>query len=99
VRRKKQVPFTDSLAVWAETCDEQEFRDGAVMLGIYARQRKFAFAVRIEPVKLIGHPIAEAGPINPPLVIREVQEIMTNCKVENNTGPEKALPLLDQEKK
>jgi hypothetical protein len=48
--RTKKVPFTDSLAIWAETCDEQEFRDGAVMLGIYARQRKFSFAVRIEAV-------------------------------------------------
>jgi hypothetical protein len=49
--RTKKIPFADSLAIWAETADEQEIRDGAVMLGIYARQRKFGFAVRIEPVK------------------------------------------------
>jgi hypothetical protein len=48
--RTKQIPFHDSLAVWLETADEQEIRDGAVMLGIYARQRKFSFAVRLEPI-------------------------------------------------
>lgn len=48
--RTKQVPFTDSLAVWAETADEQEIRDGVNMLSVYCRQRKFAFKVRIEAV-------------------------------------------------
>lgn len=48
--RTKRIPFHDSLAIWLETADEQEVRDGAVMLGIYARQRKFQFAIRIEPV-------------------------------------------------
>jgi hypothetical protein len=64
VSRTKQIPFEDSLAIWAETVDEQRVRDGVNMLAVYARQRKFAFRIRIE-----------AAPV------------------------EKALPLLDQEKK
>lgn len=48
--RTKKVPFADSLAVWLETADEQEIRDGAVSMSIYARQRKFQFTIRIEPV-------------------------------------------------
>ncbi len=46
--RTKKVPFIDSLAVWCETASEEEIRDGAVMLNIYARQRKFQFRVRLE---------------------------------------------------
>ncbi len=46
--RTKKVPFHDSLAIWLETASEEEIRDGAVMLGIYARQRNFAFRVRLE---------------------------------------------------
>ncbi len=48
--RTKKVPFADSLAIWAETCDPEEFRDGAVSLSVYARQRKLNFNIRIEPV-------------------------------------------------
>ncbi len=43
--RTKKVPFADSLAIWCETASEEEIRDGAVMMGIYARQRKFQFRV------------------------------------------------------
>jgi hypothetical protein len=46
--RTKKLPFADALAIWCETAPEEEIRDGAVMMGIYARQRKFAFRVRIE---------------------------------------------------
>lgn len=56
--RTKRVPFTDSLAIWAETADEAKIRDGAVMLGIYARQRKFSFRVRVEAA-----PVEKALPL------------------------------------
>ncbi len=48
--RTKKVPFFDALAIWLETADEQEIRDGAVSMSIYARQRRFNFNIRIEPV-------------------------------------------------
>ncbi len=48
VSRTKKIPFADSLAIWCETASEEEIRDGAVMLGIYARQRNFAFRIRLE---------------------------------------------------
>ncbi len=48
--RTKKVPFADSLAIWLDTADEQEIRDGAVAMSIYTRQRKFGFNIRIEPV-------------------------------------------------
>lgn len=50
--RTKKVPFADALAIWCETCDEQEFRDAVVSMGVYARQRKLGFTIRIEPVLL-----------------------------------------------
>lgn len=62
--RPKKIPFADSLANWAETCPEEEFRDGVVSLSTYARHRKLKFRVEIKPAPV-----------------------------------EKALPLLDQEKK
>ena len=54
--RTKKVAFADALAIVLETADEQEIRDYAVMFGIYARQRKFGFAVRIEPVAVKPKP-------------------------------------------
>lgn len=48
--RTKKISFTDSLAIWAETCPEEELRDGIVMLSIYARQRNLKFRIRIEPL-------------------------------------------------
>ena len=56
--RTKKVPFADSLAIWAETCTEEEFRDGVVSLGVYARQRKLKFIVRIEAA-----PVEKALPL------------------------------------
>lgn len=58
--RHKQIPFADSLAVWAETASEQEIRDGVNMLSVYARQRKFQFRIRIE-----------AAPVEKPLPLLE----------------------------
>lgn len=49
--RKQQPAFTDALAIWLETADEQEIRDGMVMAAIYVRQRKLGFAVRVETIK------------------------------------------------
>ncbi len=48
--RPKKVLFGDALAIILETAEEQEIRDYVVMMGIYARQRKFSFAIRIDPV-------------------------------------------------
>lgn len=56
--RAKKIPFADSLAIWAETAPEEEIRDGVVMLGIYARQRKFQFRIRVEAA-----PIEKALPL------------------------------------
>lgn len=61
--RTKQIPFHDALAVWLETADEVEIRDGAVMLGIYARQRKFAFRIRVE-----------AAPVEKPLPLLDQEK-------------------------
>lgn len=49
--RKQQPAFADALAIWLETADEQEIRDGMVMAAIYVRQRKLGFAVRVETIK------------------------------------------------
>jgi hypothetical protein len=49
--RKQQPAFADALAIWLETADEQEIRDGMVMSSIYVRQRKLGFAVRVETIK------------------------------------------------
>ena len=48
--RTKKVPFADSLAIWAETADEMEIRDGVVALGIYIARRGFAFKIKIDAV-------------------------------------------------
>jgi hypothetical protein len=58
--RTKKVPFFDALAIWLETADEQEIRDGAVSMSIYARQRRFSFNIRIEPVMIMNDKRVEA---------------------------------------
>ena len=48
--RTKKVPFADALAIWAETSDEMELRDGMVALSVYIAQRHFDWKIKIEPV-------------------------------------------------
>lgn len=49
--RTKKVPFFDALAIWAETADEQEIRDGVNQLATWAAARRFQFRIHVKQIE------------------------------------------------
>lgn len=83
--RTKKIPFADSLAIWAETCSEEEFRDGVVSLGVYARQRRLKFVVRVEAA-----PVHKFAPGT-----YQITSVSSSANGGEFEAAEKPLPLLE----